>query len=304
MNYLITGGTGLVGSQLTRLLIDEGHSVSVLSRNARQSDQVKYYHWDLEKGYVDPEALQNVDVLIHLAGAGIADKKWTDKRKAEIILSRVKPLDLLQRAFGMAGSKPQKIVSASAVGIYGFDTGDQLLTEVHEHGSDYISQVVIDWENAVDRFSDRFQIPAVKLRIGIVLSRNGGALPQLALPVKLGVGSALGDGKQWMSWIHEDDLCRMFLESSVHSSFHGVYNAVAPNPEQNEVIIQTLGEVLHRPLWAPKVPAFVLQLLLGKRAQLVLGGNKVASARIEEAGFRFNYKELKPALEHLFRKTK
>ena len=300
MNYLITGGTGLVGKQLSRQLLAAGHQVSVLSRSKRQDNQITFYQWDLKKGEIESEALKNVDVLIHLAGAGIADKKWTDARKKEIITSRTEPLEFLRDAFQKAGEKPKRIVSASAIGIYGFDTGDKLLTEVHEAGNDYISKVVVDWEKAVDDFAKAFDITAVKLRIGIVLAKEGGALPQLALPVKLGVGSPIGDGKQWMSWIHINDLCGMFKEVSENEHFHDVYNAVSPNPEQNETIVKTLAEVLHRPLWAPNVPGFALKLLMGERAQLVLGGNKVASARIEEAGYKFEFPELKEALSAIY----
>lgn len=301
MRFLITGGTGLVGQELSSILLDERHEVAILSRSKRSGKgKVKYYQWDIRNQEIDEEALEGVDCLIHLAGAGIADKRWTEKRKQEIIDSRVNPLKFLAAEFQKKGRFPSKIVSASAIGYYGFDTGDQLLSEVHKAGKDFISEVVIEWERAVSAFAKTAQSPSVKLRIGIVLDKNGGALPQLALPVKLGVGSPLGDGEQWMSWIHVHDLARMFYQAATSKAMDGIFNAVAPNPEKNEIIVKELGKVLGRPIWAPNVPKIALKLLLQERAQLVLGGNKVSSLKIEDTGFTFKFPELHEALEDIY----
>lgn len=299
MIFLITGGTGLVGKRLTKVLLQAKHTVRVLSRSAQKDGVVSYFKWDINKGYVDPVALQDVDVLIHLAGAGVADEKWTESRKKEIISSRVDPLELLEKAFKTLGTYPKKIVSASAVGIYGFDTGEILLTEVSKVGKDYLSKVVVEWEGAVNAFAQAGQIKAAMLRIGIVLDKDGGALPQLALPVKLGVGSPIGDGKQWISWIHVDDLCSMFLHASV-TDMEGAFNAVAPYPERNEDFVKVLAKVLSKPLWAPAVPGFVLKILMGERAQMVLGGNKVSAVKVKEADFKFMYKDLTEALTEIY----
>lgn len=301
MNYLITGGTGLLGKQLSKLLLANGHKVAILSRSKREDADLRYFQWDIKKGEIEPEALQNVDCLIHLAGAGIADEKWTDERKETIIKSRVEPLALLAEKFKEVGVFPKSIVSASAVGIYGFDTGDKNLSEEDDKGKDYISEVVLKWEKAVDDFTTLTKSRAVKLRIGIVLDKNGGALPQLALPVKLGVGSALGDGEQWLSWIHTDDLCQMFYQCSLDSTKQGAYNAVAPNPVKNKDMVKVLGKVLSRPIWAPKVPGFFLKLVLGERAQLVLGGNKVSASKIEATGFNFKFSILEDALTEIYK---
>lgn len=299
MIFLITGGTGLVGKKLIKVLLEANHTVRVLSRSAHSDTQVSYFKWDIDKDFVDPAALKEVDVLIHLAGAGVADAKWTAKRKKEIIDSRVKPLLLLEKAFKEQNTYPKKIVSASAVGIYGFDTGDTLLTEVSKSGADYLSKVVEEWEGAVKGFATAGGIKAAMLRIGIVLDLNGGALPQLALPVKLGVGSPIGDGKQWISWIHVEDLCRMFLKASI-ADMEGAYNAVAPDPERNKDFVKVLAKVLDKPLWAPAVPEFVLKIMLGERSQMVLGGNKVSAIKVKEAGFTFNYPDLEKALTDLY----
>ncbi|KPM47025.1 TIGR01777 family oxidoreductase [Jiulongibacter sediminis] len=301
MRFLITGGTGLVGKELTSILIAEDHEVGILTRSKRESkSKVNYFQWDIDQQEIEEQALEGVDCLIHLAGAGIADKRWSEKRKQEIIDSRVNPLKFLAAEFQRKGNFPAKIVSASAIGYYGFDTGDQLLSEVHKAGKDYISNVVVEWEKAVNAFAKTAASPAVKLRIGIVLDKNAGALPQLAMPVKLGVGSPLGDGEQWMSWIHVHDLAQMFYEAAMNKAMDGIFNAVAPNPEQNKTIVKELGKVLKRPIWVPNVPKIALKLLLQERAQLVLGGNKVSSVKIEDTGFTFKFKELSDALADIY----
>ncbi|MFT4735022.1 MAG: hypothetical protein ACI9DJ_001495 [Algoriphagus sp.] len=300
MKYLITGGTGLVGQKLTKLLIANNHKVSVLSRTGRRDTEVSYFKWDLKNDYVDPEALKGVDCVIHLAGAGIVDEKWTVKRKKEIIDSRVKPLKVLAKGFKGIGEFPKTLISASAIGIYGFDTGEVELKEDARKGKDYISEVVIKWEKAVDDFTKQTGCRSVKLRIGIVLDVDGGALPSLALPVKLGVGSAIGDGQQWLSWIHVNDLIDMFLVASENKGMAGAFNAVAPDPVRNRTMVTTLGRVLKRPVWAPKVPGFVLKALLGSRAQLVLGGNKVSAKKMLKTGFTFEFDNLESALTEIY----
>jgi uncharacterized protein (TIGR01777 family) len=300
MKYLITGGTGLVGQKLTKLLLANNHTVSILSRSERRDTEVSYFKWDVKNDYVDPEALEGVDCVIHLAGAGIADEKWTDERKNEIIESRVKPLLLLAKGFKAVGTFPKAMVSASAIGIYGFDTGETELNEDSQKGKDYISEVVIKWEKAVDDFAKQTGCRSVKLRIGIVLDADGGALPSMALPVKLGVGSAIGDGQQWLSWIHVNDLTSMFLAASENEVMEGAFNAVAPSPARNQSMVNTLGKVLKRPIWAPKVPGFVLKAMLGSRAQLVLGGNKVSSEKILDTGFTFEFDNLEAALSEIY----
>jgi uncharacterized protein len=299
MRYLITGGTGLVGKELTSLLIEKGHEVAILTRSNKEDDNVDFFQWNLKNGIIDPKAVENVDVLIHLAGAGIADEKWTDARKKEIIDSRIEPLKLLAKTFKQQGHSPKKIVSASAIGYYGFDTQDLELNEASKPGEDYISDVVIKWESAVDDFASELNCEVVKLRIGIVLTNEGGALPQLALPVKMGVGSAIGDGKQWISWIHIKDLVQLFFTSST-PKYSGVYNAVASNPVRNTAFVKILGKILKRPVWAPNVPKFALKLILGQRSQLVAGGNLVSNEKLRNVGFQFQFDTLESALEEIY----
>lgn len=301
MKYVITGGTGLVGQRLTQILAKEGHEIVILSRSKKShTNAVKYYQWDIEKGIIENGALENTDVLIHLAGAGVADEKWTEERKKEIIESRVAPLDLLEREYLKLGQKPKKIVSASAIGYYGFDTGEALQTEESKAGKDYLSKVVIEWEGAVEKMAQKLHCESAMIRIGIVLSTQGGALPQLALPVKLGMGSAIGDGQQWLSWIHIDDLCQIFKTASENPQMTGPLNAAAPTPLRNTDFVKVLGKVLKRPIWAPKVPGFVLKIMLGERAQMVLGGNKVSCQKLLDNGFKFDYPEAEAALKQLY----
>jgi len=300
VNTLITGGTGLVGRHLTRLLLSKGHKVSLLSRKKENIPGVKVYLWDIEKGLIDNDALKDIDYIIHLAGAGIADKRWTDKRKQEIIESRVKPIQMLDKHLKEQGSKLKAFISASGVGYYGGDTGETRLDESSPVGNDFLGTCVKIWEAETEKFTQAER--TVSLRTGIVLSEKGGALPKLAQPIKLGVGSPLGSGKQWMSWIHIDDLCQLYLQVVEDDKMYGAYNAVAPTPARNEEITRVAAEVLKRPLWAPNVPAFIMKLLLGELAVAVLGGNYVKNKRVsEELSFSYQFTTIKAALEDLLR---
>ncbi|UBM60212.1 TIGR01777 family oxidoreductase [Marinilongibacter aquaticus] len=302
MQYLITGGSGMIGRRLIAHLLESGHKVRVLSRSAQQISGVDCFQWDIEKGEIQAGALEAVDCVIHLAGAGIVDKSWTEKRKKEIIDSRVKPLAFLAKAFQKEGLSPKTLVSASGVGYYGFDSGDDLQTEIHEPGTDYIADVVLQWEAAAANFGETLNCRVAKLRIGIVLSASGGALGKMDLPVKMGAGSPLGSGEQWMSWIHIDDLCRLFLMASLNKNFDGRFNAVSPNAEKNNHFMQVLAKVLDRPFWMPNVPESALKLMMGERAQLVLGGNKVSAAKVLANGFNFQFESLEPALRDIYKK--
>ena len=299
MNILITGGTGLVGKHLTKLLLSKGYKVSFLSRKKEQIPNVKVYQWDIEKGQIDADALTNVDYIVHLAGAGIADKRWTDKRKQEIIDSRIKPIQLLNKHLQTHKIKLKAFVSASAIGFYGGDTGETRLDENSNAGNDFLATCTKIWETETKNFTQAER--TVSLRTGIVLSEAGGALPKLAQPIKLGVGSPLGSGKQWMSWIHIDDMCQLYLQAIEDKKMHGPYNAVAPEPIRNEEMTKTVAEVLKRPLWLPNIPPFAIKLLFGELAITVLGGNYVKNKRVsEEISFSYQFPTLKEALENLY----
>ncbi len=298
---LISGGTGLVGTRLTQLLQEKGYTVTHLSRSVSGDEKVKTYQWNIEKKEIDPEALIGVDYIIHLAGAGIADKRWTDRRKELILKSRTESTKLLQDSIAKLGNHTIKaFVSASAVGYYGIDTGGAWMNEDSPSGDGFAAEVTRHWEAAVDEIN-QLNLRVVKIRIGIVLSEKGGALVKIMQPIKLGVGAPLGRGGQYMSWVHLDDLCRLFMFTLEQNGMQGVYNGVAPNPATNHELTKKTADVLNKPLFLPNVPAFVLKLLLGEMAQVVTGGNRVSSKKTEEAGFEFKHTELRPALGDLLR---
>lgn len=300
MNILITGGTGLIGQHLTKILLKNGHTVSYLSRKKEDIPGVKVYLWDIEKGFIEDEALKNIDAIIHLAGAGIADKRWTDKRKQEIIDSRIRPIQLLNQHLQVQKIRLKAFISASGIGYYGGDTGETRLDENSPAGNDFLATCTKIWEAETEKFRQAERV--VSLRTGVVLSEKGGALVKLIQPIKLGVGSPLGSGKQWMSWIHIDDMCALYLHAVEDEKMRGAYNAVAPAPVRNEEMTSTAAEVLKRPLWLPNVPAFVLKMLFGELAIAVLGGNYVKNKRVsEELSFPYKFPTLKEALEDLLK---
>lgn len=300
MNILITGGTGLIGKHLTKLLLSKGYKVSLLSRKKEQIPNVKVYQWDIEKGQIDAEALTNVDYIVHLAGAGIADKRWTKKRKQEIIDSRIKPIQLLQKQLQAQKITIKGFISAAGISYYGTDTGETRLDESSPAGNDFLATCAKIWEIEAKKVTQAERI--VSLRTGVVLSEEGGALPKLLMPIKLGVGSPLASGEQWMSWIHIDDMCELYLHAIEDTKMQGAYNAVAPHPARNEEITKTAAEVVKRPLWLPNIPAFVIKLIFGELAITVLGGNYVKNKRIsEELSFYYKFPKLKGALENLLK---
>lgn len=296
---LITGGSGLVGTELSALLKEEGYEVAHLTRNRKDEYPYQQFEWDIEKQEMEEEAIRFADIIIHLAGAGVADEKWTDKRKKIIIESRTESAALLYKTIAkMPDDAPMHFISASAIGYYGMDTGDKLVDENSESGNDFLAEVTKKWEASVDQF-DSLQIPIAKIRIGIVLSDKGGALPQLAQPIKLFAGAPLGSGKQWMSWIHIEDLARLFLHI-VENKLTGIYNGVGINPATNKDVTKAVAKVLDKPLILPNVPPFVMKLILGEMAQMVLGGNKVSAKKILSSGFRFKFERLDNALEDIY----
>lgn len=296
-NVLITGGTGLIGPRLTTLLQEKNYSVSLLGRSRKALPGVKSFVWDLEKGYLESGALDNIDILIHLAGAGIADQRWTKKRKEEILLSRTKGLELLEKEIAKRSQKPQVLISASGIAYYGSDTGETHQTEQSAIGYDFLADVTKKWEAAADRFL-LAGIRVVKLRTGIVLSKKGGALAKMAAPARFGFGAALGNGQQWCSWIHLDDLCQLYIQAIEESSWSGAYNAVAPTPVTNNELTRLICQTLHKPKWLPNVPGILLKVALGELATIVLGSSYIISERIEkETDFRYQFPDLEAALK-------
>lgn len=298
-NILITGGSGLLGKQLTNELLSMGHQVSHTSRKPNLNDsRIKTYLWDIKKGEVDPACINGVDTIIHLAGAGIADKRWTDERKKEITESRTRSISLL---YDLLRGKPHQVktvISASGINYYG-DCGDRILAEDAPPADDFIGDCCVEWEKAVDRGSE-FGLRIVKFRTGVVLDKKGGALPKLAIPIKLGIGSALGNGKQWVPWIHTRDVTGMYIFALENDKLAGVFNMVSPIPVTNLQLTRAAAVQLKRPLWAPKVPAFLIKLLFGEMASLVLGSVRASALKIENEGYQFKYADIGSALKEIY----
>jgi uncharacterized protein (TIGR01777 family) len=294
---LITGASGLIGSRLTDMLLQKGYQVSHLGRS-KKSGPVPSFVWDVDRGKIDSQALVGVDTIIHLAGAGVADKRWTVSRKKEILESRTKSSLLLYNTLANVNHTVKAVVSASAIGYYGFGFGEQIFTEESNPGTDYLAQVTKQWEESVDTISS-LNLRLVKLRIGIVLSEKGGALVEMAKPIRLGAGAALGTGKQYLSWIHLDDLCAMFIKAVEDNTMQGAYNAVSGNWVTNLELTKQIAKVLKKPLLLPNVPGFIMKIIVGEMAMIVVNGSKVSADKVKKTGFVFRYTNLEEALESL-----
>lgn len=296
-HILITGGTGLLGKILTKELQNQGHHVSILSRNPEKVKGVKAFYWDVEKQEIDEQCLDGIDTVIHLAGEGIADKKWTFKRKQEIIDSRVNSIQLIYQLMSKNQNRVKAVVSASAVGFYG-DRADEILTEESNKGTGFLSDACHFWEEAVDE-GQQFEIRIVKLRIGLLLTSKGGVLAPFKLMVNTFTAMNFGNGRQWFPWIHADDLVGMFAWAVNDDKITGVFNATAPTPVTNSVFTKTLAKVLKKPFWPFQIPVFMLKMILGERKELLLMSNKTDSKKIQQAGYVFKFVDLKKALEDI-----
>lgn len=297
-HILITGGTGLVGKKLTELLLSKGYSVAYLSRKKKPIPSVKVYEWNIYEKTIEKEAVTAAEAIIHLAGAGVADKTWTESYKKEILNSRVLSTQLLYETLEQTQHSVKSFISASAVGIYGFDTGEQWLDENSSHGNDFLADVTEKWEAEVQKISN-LGIRTAILRIGIVLAKEGGALPKLLGPIRWGLGAALGSGKQYMSWIHIKDLAQMFVFALENEHLKGVFNAVGNKPCTNAELTQAIAQTIRKPLFLPNVPGFAIRLIVGEMAQMVLGGNRVSNEKILKAGFQYQFPTLQEALKDL-----
>jgi uncharacterized protein len=299
-NILITGASGLIGTRLTEMLQQRGHQVSHLGRTKKNKGKVKSFTWDVDHHQLDENAFQGIDTLIHLAGAGVADKRWTKKRKREILESRTRSTQLLFDVLKNGNHQVTSVISASAIGYYGFESKDEL-TETSPAGTDFLANVTKQWEDEVNKI-ESLGIRVVKIRIGIVLSEKGGALKEMMLPIKLWAGSPLGSGNQYLSWIHIDDLCALFCKVVEDGKMYGDYNGVGPYAVTNRALTRAIAKVLHKPMFLPSIPAFILKLIIGEMANIVLGGSKVSSSKIQQAGFSFQFDTLEKALRDLLAK--
>ncbi len=297
---LITGGTGLIGRALTRALLSRKHQVIILSRSrhGQEEEGIRYAHWDVDQQQVDMEAIAAADYIVHLAGAGVAGKRWTRKRKQEIVNSRVQSSRLLVKALQEKSNKVQAVVSASATGWYGPDPAipnPKPFSEEDPPAPDFLGTTCQQWEQSIEPVAALGK-RLVKLRTGIVLSSDGGALREFEKPIRLGVAAILGSGKQVVSWIHIDDLVRIYIAAIENGSMEGAYNAVAPGPVSNRDLIEELARLRKGKYFTSlHVPAFVLKIVLGEMSIEVLKSVTVSCRKLHKV-FTFQYPSIKAAL--------
>ena len=296
---LITGATGLVGKALVKQCLSQGDTVHYLTtRKSKIKSEANYkgFHWDPQKNTIDTACFDGVEVVINLAGSSIA-QRWTKVAKASILSSRTNALELLHSSIETHKFPIQHIISASAIGVYPDSKIRYYEEDFQGTDASFLRTVVKSWEGSLKPFQS-LGIKTTAVRIGIVLDANEGALPKIMGPIKQYIGSALGTGEHWQSWIHIDDLVRLF-RFVVESKLEGVYNAVAPNPVQQKDLVKSIAKIIKRPLFFPKVPEFALQMLLGEMSAIALESQRVCSKKIEDAGFQYQYHELDVALENL-----
>lgn len=301
MTILITGATGLVGQELVQLLLKNGHVVHYLSTSKQKvvtEEVYKGFYWDPKTAEIDLNALTNVEVVVHLAGATVS-KKWTKAYKQEIIESRVISTRLLFKTLQENPNQVKQIVSASAIGIY----PDSLSTIYHETDlavdASFLGNVVKQWENEVSQF-EKLNILVAKIRIGLVLAKDGGALQEMVKPIKFGVGAAFGSGQQYQSWIHLHDLAAIFSHV-IENNRSGVYNGVSPYPVTNEALTQAIAKTLEKPLFLPNIPKFVMKLILGEMHILLFSSQHVSCRKLLDENFQYKFASLDKALNDLLK---
>ncbi len=300
-NVVLTGGTGFVGRELTQLLLKNGFSVSILSRTVKNNlPDISYYQWDVAAGTIDVKAILDADYIVHLAGENIGAKRWTKVRKKAILDSREKSTQLLYSTLQQHNKQLDAFISASGVGIYGAISDTLLCSETTPAANDFLGMVCQKWEGATLPIRD-LGIRTVQIRTGLVLGKGDGVLQQLVPLFKYRLGSAIGSGKQFMPWIHIDDLCRIYLAAIQNPEMQGPYNAAINDGTTNSIFSKALATVFGYTIWLPNIPAFLLQLALGEMAQLVLTGRRVTSTKIEATGFQFQFTQLNDALEDCLR---
>ena len=294
---LITGGSGLIGRALRKALEANEYPVAILTR--KSDPGIRAYRWDPAGGQIDPEAMEFADVIIHLAGENISGKRWTEEQKNRIRESREAATSLLQKSIERASSKPYRMIAASAIGYYGSETSDHIFSEEDRPGQDFLAETVVEWEKSSLAIAQSGPEVTV-LRIGMVLSPQGGVLAKIIKPVQFGLATRLGTGKQWFPWISMEDLVRIFEFVLEKNPSGTVFNAVAPGPVMNRDLMKKLASALNRPMFMPPAPELALRFYLGEMADIVLKGSRVSPEKIIRAGFQFRHADLADYLKDAF----
>lgn len=298
-SVLITGGSGLIGKYLTRSLLNEGFKVSLLSRKPGRIENVRIFHWDLEKQIIDPDAFKEVDYLIHLAGANIGEKRWTKDRKLEIINSRIESGKFLAKVINDNKIKLRAFISASAVGYYGSVTTENIFNETDPSAEDFLGTTCKAWEESAEQFENA-GIRTVKIRTAVVLEKTDSALSKLMITAKFGFLVQTGNGRQYMPWIHINDLCGIYLKAITNSEMSGAYNAVSPQHTTHKEFMRVLGKVSKCSVSFLPVPGFIIKIILGQMSDVVLNGSRISSEKIVNSGYRFRFSDLEDALKNVF----
>ena len=297
-HILITGATGMLGKDLIETLLKQGDQVSILSRKAQHIDRVNVFLWDIYKQKIDPDCLNGVDTIIHLAGENISKGKWSEQRKKEIIESRVLSASLLFKTIAKHKNQVKNFISATAVGFYG-NRADEILAEDSPAGDDFLADCCKQWEAAADQ-GTTMGLRVIKIRTGVVLSKSDGALPQMAKPIQLFVGAPLGTGKQWMPWIHYKDMTQIYIHALADQSMSGSYNACAPFPVTNKTLTKAIAKQLHRPVWPFNTPETVMKFILGEMSAIVLNSTNTSAQKLLDTGFLFKFTHVEDALSDIY----
>lgn len=309
LTVIITGGTGLVGTSLAKALTAKGYTVIILTRKiepAKQMSGLQYALWDVSKNYIDPQALVNANAVIHLAGANVAEKRWSKKRKEEIIDSRVKTGECIVHALRQHPHKVTVVATASGIGYYGPDPvvhNPRPFDEADKPYTDFLATTCVQWEKALKPVQE-MGIKLVTLRTGIVLSKEGGALEQFRRPLRFGIATVLGSGKQVVSWIHMEDLVRLYIRALENEKMDGIYNAVAPAPVNNKTLMLTLAKRVKGKYYSAfHVPVFLLKLVLGEMSIEVLKSATVSCIKLHAENFSFIYPGIEAAIDDCVKKN-
>lgn len=295
---LITGGSGMIGSRLSQMLVVKGYKVIWLSRERNIKAEIPRYSWDYRKGEVDTDALEQADIVVHLAGSNLGNDSWSGRNKQKIVESRVLTAKLLLETYKSLNIQPDVFISASAVGYYGMYTDDSIFTEEDQPArNDFLSRTCQKWESAAFQFQEELGVRVIALRTSFVISKDSDAFKKMILPTRFGLGAPMGNGKQFMNWIHINDLCNLYIKSIEDDSMSGIYNATAPEYTTNKEFMRTVANELKRPYMIPRIPSFLLKLTMGESSGMILEGSRVSPQKAIDSGFNFLYPTAKEAIQ-------